>query len=236
MKNRNIFVASIIAVGLMACNQPAKTGFNGNLANSADSVGYAMGINIASNIKQQGLEEFNEEAMAAAVKAIMAGDSNTLMTNEESGQFLNTYFRTLQDRKMQADRAEADEKERAFLDENGARPEVQTTASGLQYEVIQEGSGVNPLPTDEVTVHYTGTLTDGSVFDSSVERGEPAKFRLNQVIPGWTEGVGLMKKGAKYKLYIPYSLGYGERGAGASIPPFSTLVFEVELLDINAAS
>ena len=120
-----------------------------------------------------------------------------------------------------------------FLTENKLRPEVDTTASGLQYEVIVEGEGPNPTIESEVTVHYTGKLLDGTVFDSSVERGEPITFNLGQVIPGWTEGLQLMKSGAKYILYIPYDLAYGENGAGADIPPYSTLIFEVELISFK---
>jgi len=226
----------MIAIGLASCNPQAETGFNGQLTTAADSIGYAMGINIASSTTSQGLEDMNSAAMAAAVDAVLAGDTNTLMNDQEAIQFLQTYFRQLQERKSEKDRTEAQSKEQAFLTENGARDGVTTTASGLQYEVLTEGSGAKPAATDQVTVHYHGTLLDGSVFDSSVDRGEPATFGLNQVIPGWTEGVQLMNVGSKYKFFIPYNLGYGDRGAGASIPPYSTLVFEVELISINAAS
>ncbi|MBQ7449018.1 MAG: FKBP-type peptidyl-prolyl cis-trans isomerase [Paludibacteraceae bacterium] len=120
-----------------------------------------------------------------------------------------------------------------FLAENAKREEVQVTESGLQYEVITMGHGLKPTAENKVKVHYTGTLIDGTVFDSSVERGEPAEFRLNQVIPGWTEGLQLMPVGSKFKFYLPYNLAYGERGAGQKIPPYSALIFEVELLDID---
>ena len=132
--------------------------------------------------------------------------------------------------KMNAKLAEPGEK---FLEENAKRPEVKTTESGLQYEVLTEGKGAKPTATDKVKVNYKGMLIDGTVFDSSYDRGEPISFQLNQVIPGWTEGLQLMPVGSKYKLYIPYKLGYGERGAGNTIPPYSALIFEVELLGIE---
>ena len=215
MKRNTLVIAAIAATAFSACNQPQEEkGFSGTLTNAADSVGYALGVNIGENLKQQGLEELNDQAMAEAMKQALAGDSNSLMTAEEAGQFLNTYFSKLQESKMKSERVGADSKEQAFLSENGQREEVTTTASGLQYEVLVPADGPKPLATDQVKVHYTGTLLDGTVFDSSVERGEPVTFPLNQVIPGWTEGVQLMSVGSKYKFYIPYSLGYGERGAG----------------------
>jgi FKBP-type peptidyl-prolyl cis-trans isomerase FklB len=120
-----------------------------------------------------------------------------------------------------------------FLLENKSKDGVKTTASGLQYKVISEGTGKSPTTADRVTVHYTGKLTDGTVFDSSVQRGQPATFRVNQVIPGWTEALQMMQEGDKWTLFIPYSLGYGERGSPPQIPPFSTLIFEVELMKVN---
>lgn len=126
------------------------------------------------------------------------------------------------------------EEGKKFLDENGQRAEVTTLPSGLQYEVLTEGAGKKPAgPTSVVTVHYEGRLTDGKVFDSSYARNQPASFGLNQVISGWTEGLQLMNEGSKYRLFIPYQLGYGERGAGGAIPPFATLVFDVELLGVR---
>ena len=122
---------------------------------------------------------------------------------------------------------------REFLEENAKNDSVVQTTSGLQYMVLQEGTGAKPGPTDEVTVHYTGRLLDGTVFDSSVERGEPATFKLNQVIPGWTEGLQLMSEGSKYRLFIPSELAYGSKGAGEQIMPNSTLIFDVELIKVN---
>jgi len=150
------------------------------------------------------------------------------MSSREAQQMLNQYFE--KQAKEQAQQAIAEGK--VFLEENARRPEVTQTKSGLQYEVLSEGSGRSPKATDTVRCHYEGRLLDGSVFDSSYQRGEPADFGLNQVIAGWTEGVQLMKEGAKYRFFIPYLLAYGERGAGSSIPPYSTLVFDVELIKV----
>lgn len=140
---------------------------------------------------------------------------------------------SLQDKLKQMMQQKIDEGKQ-FLEENGKRPEVTTLPSGLQYEVLTEGSGPKPAgPTSVVTVHYEGKLTDGNVFDSSYKRNQPASFGLNQVISGWTEGLQLMNEGAKYRLFIPYQLGYGERGAGGVIPPYATLIFDVELLGVR---
>ena len=151
------------------------------------------------------------------------------MTPEASQSFLQTYFTAAQE-KLSADKKSEGEK---FLSENAKNPAVQTTASGLQYIVLKDTVGAKPGATDKVKVHYEGTLIDGTKFDSSYDRGEPIDFPLNQVIPGWTEGIQLMSVGSKYKFYIPYQLAYGEQGAGGVIPPFSTLIFTVELLGIN---
>ncbi len=234
MKRNTLVIAAIAATAFSACNQPQEEkGFSGTLTNAADSVGYALGVNIGENLKQQGLEELNDQAMAEAMKQALAGDSNSLMTAEEAGQFLNTYFSKLQESKMKSERVGADSKEQAFLSENGQREEVTTTASGLQYEVLVPADGPKPLATDQVKVHYTGTLLDGTVFDSSVDRGEPAQFGVTQVIPGWVEALQLMSVGDKWKLTIPSELAYGDKGAGGLIGPGETLVFEVELIGIN---
>ena len=173
------------------------------------------------------IEGFSIEDFSQSIRDIIEGNP-TAMSSREAQQMLNEYFE--KQAKEQAQQAIAEGK--VFLEENARRPEVTQTKSGLQYEVLSEGSGRSPKATDTVRCHYEGRLLDGSVFDSSYQRGEPADFGLNQVIAGWTEGVQLMKEGAKYRFFIPYLLGYGERGAGSSIPPYSTLVFDVELIKV----
>jgi FKBP-type peptidyl-prolyl cis-trans isomerase FklB len=189
-----------------------------------ERAGYAFGVMIGTQLKNSGLD-LDAEQFAAALKAVLKGEESTMSDEElqktlEEAQAVAT-----------AKQAEAGTK---WLADNAKKEGVKATASGLQYQVLKEGDGgIKPKETDKVNVHYHGTLTDGTVFDSSVERGEPISFGLNQVIPGWTEGVQLMSKGAKYRFFIPYNLAYGERGSPPKIPPFSTLVFEVELLGIG---
>ena len=154
------------------------------------------------------------------------------MSSVASNGFITLYMRKQQEEKMKAEYGDVIEEGEKFLEENLKNEGIMVTESGLQYKVLVEGTGEKPAETDRVRVHYTGTLIDGTKFDSSVDRGEPAEFRLRGVIPGWTEGLQLMPVGSKYMFYIPYQLGYGERGAGATIKPFSALIFEVELLAI----
>ena len=191
-------------------------------------ISYALGANIGMNMKQD-IKQLDYESFLKGVKDAYAG------TNQFTDQQMQEIFAQLQE-DIQAQKksgvAAEIEKGAKVLEENKKNPEVKETASGLQYMVLQEGKGEHPTATSKVTVHYTGKLLDGTVFDSSVDRGEPITFGLNQVIPGWTEGLQLMDEGSKYILYIPYNLGYGDQQAG-SIPPGSTLVFEVELLEIN---
>jgi len=236
MKMKLIPAAAIIFLAA-ACQNPSgeATGFSGTLQNDVDSVSYALGVNIATNIKTQGMESMNGPAMLAAITKVMQEDSNLLISNEEALQYLNTYFQSMAQQKRESEGAEERLAGEQFLADNAQREEVQVTPSGLQYEVIEEGSGAKPAATDAVKVHYHGTLADGTVFDSSVDRGEPITFRLNQVIPGWTEGLQLMSVGAKYKLYIPFNLAYGEQGRPPVIKPYAMLVFDVELIEINPA-
>lgn len=192
-----------------------------------EKISYALGLGIGQQLKSMGIENFSVADFAKSVEDVIE-DRELAMTHVEAQQMLNTYFAELE--KKQAEKAIAEGK--VFLENNGKREGVVTTKSGLQYEVLTEGTGKSPKATDKVRCHYEGQLIDGTIFDSSYKRGEPADFGLNQVIPGWTEGVQLMKEGAKYRFYIPYLLGYGERGAGSQIPPYSTLIFDVELIEV----
>lgn len=215
----------------MSCQQSGSVQ-NVKLETEADSAGYAIGILVGTNNKQQvenapGGADINLDAMVAAFSAAAKGEEG-VMTTEEADQVIRRYFEAAGEREGQLNL----ESGNAFLEENKSREGVNTTASGLQYEVITEGTGPKPSADDRVRVHYHGTLIDGTVFDSSVDRGEPAVFGVGQVIPGWTEALQLMPVGSKWKIYIPSDLGYGERGAGADIGPNTALIFEVELLEI----
>ena len=199
-----------------------------------DKISYALGIGIGRQLSQMGAADLNIDDFAQAIKDVIAGDLK--LGDAEAQQIVQEFFAKQEEKR----KAEAAEKGKAakqdgekFLAENGKKEGVITTASGLQYQVLREGNGQSPKATDTVECHYEGTLIDGTKFDSSYDRGQTATFPLNQVIAGWTEGLQLMKEGGKYRFFIPYELGYGERGAGASIPPFSTLVFDVELVSVK---
>lgn len=199
-----------------------------------DKVSYALGIGIGRQLSQMGAADLNIDDFAQAIKDVIAGDLK--LGDAEAQQIVQEFF-AKQEEKQKAEAAEkgkaAKQDGEKFLAENGKKEGVITTASGLQYQVLREGNGQSPKATDTVECHYEGTLIDGTKFDSSYDRGQTATFSLNQVIAGWTEGLQLMKEGGKYRFFIPYELGYGERGAGASIPPFSTLVFDVELVSVK---
>ena len=199
-----------------------------------DKVSYALGLGIGQQLAQMGASDLNIDDFADAIKDVING--NELKVSHKDAQtIVQKYFRQ-QEERINAQRAERGKAAKAegekFLAENGKKEGIVTLPSGLQYEVIREGNGKKPKATDQVRCHYEGTLINGQVFDSSYQRNEPAVFPLNQVIPGWTEGLQLMQEGAKYRFYIPYILAYGESGAGASIPPFATLIFDVELLEV----
>ena len=194
-----------------------------------NKISYALGLGIAHQLKSMGIEDFSVEDFSQSVSDVLA-DKTPAMTNREAQELLNDYFQKKQ--KEEAEKAIAEGK--VFLEANGKREGVTTTKSGLQYEVLTPGKGErSPKATDTVVCQYEGRLVSGKVFDSSYERNQPAEFGLNQVIPGWTEGLQLMSEGAKFRFYIPYLLGYGEQGAGPSIPPYSTLVFDVELISVK---
>ena len=199
-----------------------------------DKISYALGIGIGRQLSQMGAADLNIDDFAQAIKDVIAGDLK--LGDAEAQQIVQEFF-AKQEEKQKAEAAEkgkaAKQDGEKFLAENGKKEGVITTVSGLQYQVLREGNGQSPKATDTVECHYEGTLIDGTKFDSSYDRGQTATFPLNQVIAGWTEGLQLMKEGAKYRFFIPYELGYGERGAGTSIPPFSTLVFDVELVSVK---
>lgn len=200
-----------------------------------DKLSYALGIGIGSQLAGMGAKELNIDDFAQAIKDVISG-SELKVDNAEAQTLVQNFFQE-QEVKQQAAAAEAGKAAKAageaFLAENGKKEGVVTLPSGLQYQVLKEGNGKKPSATDQVVCHYEGTLIDGTIFDSSYKRNEPATFGLNQVIPGWTEGVQLMQEGAKYRFFIPYKLAYGERGAGAQIPPFAALVFDVELIEVK---
>lgn len=197
------------------------------MKNSLDSLSYAIGVLDAGFFKQQGISKLNYAVLVQAVQAVLEGKT-TAMTPQVADQVLRNEMEKTMAKKTQPVIDEG----KKFLAENKKRPGVKVTASGLQYEVIKMGEGPMPKDTNTVRVHYTGTLLNGTKFDSSVDRGEPAEFPLNGVIRGWTEGVQLMPVGSKFKFYIPYNLAYGLKGAPPTIPGGATLVFDVELLEI----
>ena len=193
-----------------------------------DKVSYALGLSLGQNMASSGVKTIEYDDLVAGMKAIMNKEKPAI-SFDEAQEVLNTFFAELEAQVA----GKAKEEGEAFLAANAKREGVNVTASGLQYEVLTAAEGKKPKATDKVKVHYEGTLIDGTVFDSSYRRGEAISFGLNQVIQGWTEGVQLMSVGAKYKFFIPYNLAYGERGAGAQIPPYAALIFTVELLGIE---
>jgi FKBP-type peptidyl-prolyl cis-trans isomerase FklB len=211
------FAAAFVFVGLNAQN----------FKNNMDSVSYSLGVLFAQNFKNGEVADLDANAMAQGFKEAAAGKETIKV--EEANRLFSAFMQEAGKKKFAA----AVDEGKKFLTENGKRPTVKTTASGLQYEVMVQGTGVIPKATDKVTTHYHGTLLNGKVFDSSVQRGQPIDFPVNGVIAGWTEALQLMPTGSKWKLFIPYNLAYGERGAGADIGPYATLIFEVELLKVN---
>ena len=230
----NILIKLTCLIGLVIA--PILGGHSsGHSSEDTQKLSYSLGVNVATGVKAQGVESIDSDAIAKSFKDVFEGN-NLEVTEAESLQFLQTYFKELQGKKQLADAEKAKalaEEGVAYLAENAKKEGVTTTESGLQYEVLTSGDGASPSAEDSVTVHYTGTLIDGTVFDSSVERGEPATFGVSQVIPGWTEALQLMSVGDKLRLVIPSELAYGPRGSGAKIGPNSILVFEVELIKIN---
>ena len=199
-----------------------------------DKVSYALGIGIGHQLANMGGQELNIDDFAQAVKDVLGGKELKIKSSEAQ-QIVQEFF-AQQEAKINKQRAEAGKTHKEagekYLAENAKKDGVITLPSGLQYQVLKEGNGKKPSAKDSVKCHYEGFLIDGTVFDSSIQRGEPAVFGLQQVIAGWTEGLQLMQEGAKYRFFIPYRLAYGEGGAGSSIPPFAALVFDVELIEV----
>ena len=200
-----------------------------------DRLSYALGVSMGYNFRASGIQELNVDDFADALGAVFYGRA-TKLTAEEAKTEVQSFFMQLQQKQQEENAKMADINAAAgeqFLLENGKRAEVHTTPSGLQYEIVKQGDGPRPTAGDSVTVHYTGKLIDGTVFDSSEERGEPATFGVTQVIPGWVEALQLMNVGSRWRLFIPSALAYGPQGAGGLIGPNQTLVFDVELLAIG---
>ena len=210
----------------ISCKAGSKTNASSPEETFSKDASYALGMNVGTSLKADNLYP-NMEEFINGIKDILY-DYTPRYTNEEAYQLFSEAFRSLAEKRDMDNR----QAENDFLAENSKKPGVIVTGSGLQYEVISEGYGPKPTATDTVRVHYEGSLTNGTVFDSSYSRGEPIEFPLNGVIPGWTEGLQLMNVGSKFRLIIPSNLGYGSQGAGQDIPPYSTLIFQVELLDI----
>ncbi len=228
-----IIIPFILSIALISCtDKPQKTI---ELNSEIDSVSYAIGASIASNISQQ-LPELNMDIINSSLKENFNSSNKTLIDSASSQQIIQSYFmkKELEQKATEKESfTPVIEEGEKFLANNSKNEGVVTLPSGLQYEIIVEGKGPKPTLTDEVETHYHGTLLDGTVFDSSVDRGESISFPVTGVIKGWTEALQLMTVGSKWKLYIPYYLAYGERGSGQLIGPYSTLIFEIELINIK---
>jgi FKBP-type peptidyl-prolyl cis-trans isomerase FklB len=239
------FITGIVAVCMIIAvtaqtntvKKPAPKSPSPFFKSQNDSLSYSIGMSLASFYKQQGIANINTTMLNRAINDIKTG--KTLLTEEQMTACVNNFLQKKQAEKMEGTRKansgiiEANHKAgEAFLAENKTKPGVVTTASGLQYQVITEGTGPKPLPTDKVKCHYHGTLLDGTVFDSSVDRGQPIDFQVTGVIQGWVEALQLMPVGSKWKLFLPANLAYGDNAAGPKITPGSTLIFDVELLEI----
>jgi FKBP-type peptidyl-prolyl cis-trans isomerase FklB len=231
---KKIFFPVFVLISIISFGQPKKKTVPVKSPQSApalktaeDSLSYAIGLSVAGFYKEQGVQNVNASIVAKAINDVLKTGKPLLNDQQANSCIINFVQKT------KAEKAGPYKKAgQAFLAENKTKPGVITLPSGLQYMVLKEGTGPKPVATDKVKCHYEGTLIDGTVFDSSIKRGEPIEFAVTGVIPGWTEALQLMPVGSKWKLFIPSDLGYGDQGAGAAIKPGSTLIFEVELLDI----
>jgi len=216
--------------------KPAKPGSKNPMVLTTDTqkASYTIGVDLARNLKQNGIK-IDLDALTAGLRDA-SGDGKCILSDEEMRAAMEKLQKSVQEKQKTTNNVSADKNKaegEAFLMENGKKPGVITTASGMQYQILTEGNGPKPSPTDTVTTHYHGTLLDGTVFDSSKDRNQPASFPVNGVIQGWQEALPLMPTGSTYRLYIPSELAYGNRGAGAKIGPNATLIFDVELISIK---
>jgi FKBP-type peptidyl-prolyl cis-trans isomerase FklB len=232
MKQLAIFIAVVIFGSTALAQDKATAQGSTQLKDQKDKVSYSIGLNIGFSMAKENVD-VNADALASGIRDALAGKPQ--MTEDQVKATMSSFEKDMQD-KMTTKGKEAAAAGDKFLAENKSKPGMKATASGLQYKVLKEGSGATPKATDRVKVNYRGTLIDGTEFDSSYKRGEPLTLPVNGVIKGWSEALQMMKVGSKYQLFIPASLAYGERGAGAQIPPNSALIFEVELLDIVQGS
>lgn len=233
MKIRLMAILAVLSVGIAACQQ--KDIKKDDLKTSKDKVSYSIGLDIGKTLKRQSIE-INEDALLQGVKDAIKKDSLYLLTDAEIRQTMMDFQKEMMEKQTAKLKELGDKNKKegeAFLAENKSKEGVKTTASGLQYKVISSGNGATPKATDKVKVNYRGTLINGTEFDNSYKRGEPLVFNVNSVIKGWTEALQLMKVGDKWQVFIPSELAYGEQGAGQTIPPNSTLIFDVELLGIE---
>ena len=229
MTIQSFFLISGTAIlGLTSCQAQKKESNKNSLSTQTDSVSYGIGLSIGQSLKKDNLNEIDADLIASGIKAVFKSDSS-LMKPAQAQIVIQRYMQANAQKKGQTNL----EKGKKFMEDNGKKEGVITLPSGLQYQIVKAGNGSKPSSTDKVTVHYHGTLIDGKVFDSSVQRGQPAQFPVNQVIPGWTEALQLMPVGSKWKLWIPANLAYGERSPGGVIGPNETLVFDVELISID---
>lgn len=226
--NNILVVLAVLASGGFAVAQQSSTTAPGAIISQADSAAFAFGLSIGQDLKRTGMETINADVVAQGIAAVFEGTE----TGFDEERVRELIMRTITEAREKME-SRLQEEAVAFMEGNGAREGVQTMASGLQYEVIRQGEGERPTGADSVTVHYRGQLSDGQVFDSSYDRGEPTTFLLGRVIEGWQEGLQLMSTGSHYRIYIPHELAYGERGAGQDIPPFSPLIFDVELISVQ---
>lgn len=228
LRNFYLFIALIAIGAMISCNSGKKTSTAVALETNKDSASYSVGVQIATNFVSQGMDTImNTDLIAAGIKDVF--DKNAKIGKDEANKIAQAFFNEMQKSEHQPKIEEG----RKFLAENAKREGIQTTESGLQYEVLEEGAGKTPTAQSVIKAHYEGRLIDGTVFDSSIQRGEPATFPVNGVIKGWQEALQMMKVGAKWRIYVPYDLGYGSRGAGKMIKPYETLVFDIELISIE---